>query len=116
MFMRDLTLMFTLLAPAFFFLAMPVGSAYAALQLIFPNQLRGQVSALLIFTINLGGLMLGPFLVGVFNDYLFKDPNLVGYSLALTLGLASALSAALFRSAYGPYRAHYEMMRKADED
>jgi MFS family permease len=112
MFMRDLTLIFALLMPAFFFLAMPVGSAYAALQMIFPNQLRGQVSALLLFTINLGGLILGPFLVGVFNDYLFKDPNFVGYSLALTIGLASAVSAALFRITYGPYRTHYEMMRE----
>jgi MFS family permease len=100
-----------LLAPALFFLAMPVGSSYAALQFIFPNQLRGQVSALLIFTINVGGVILGPLLPGVFNDHLFKNENLVGYSLALTVGLASIVSATMFRSIYGPYRTHYAMMR-----
>jgi MFS family permease len=99
-----------LLAPALFFLAMPVGSSYAALQFIFPNQLRGQVSALLIFTINVGGVILGPLLPGVFNDHLFKNENLVGYSLALTVGLASLVSATMFRSIYGPYRTHYAMM------
>src|SRR5262249_58757628 len=54
----------TLLIPALFFLAAPVGSSYAALPLIVPNQMRGQVSALLIFTINVGGLVPGPALVG----------------------------------------------------
>lgn len=101
-----------LLAAALFFLAMPVGSSYAALQLIFPNQVRGQVSALLIFTINLGGLMLGPLLPGLFNDYIFLDGNLVGYSLAVTIGAASLLAAFTFRITYGPYRAHYKMMQE----
>lgn len=102
----------TLLAPALFFLAMPVGSSYAALQLIFPNQARGQVSALLIFTINVGGLTMGPLLPGVFNDYLFRNGNMVGYSLALTIGLASLLAAVMFRATYGPYRKHYRMMHE----
>ncbi|MGH9823589.1 MAG: spinster family MFS transporter, partial [Blastocatellia bacterium] len=83
--MPGVVLMLVFLAPALFFLAMPVGSSYAALQLIFPNQVRGQVTALLVFTINVGGLMLGPLLPGVFNDYLFKNPNMVGYSLAITI-------------------------------
>jgi MFS family permease len=105
----DLTLL--LLAPTLFFLAMPVGSSYAALQLVFPNQVRGQVSALLLFTVNVGGLTLGPLLPGVFNDYLFRNPNLVGYSMALTIGLAAVLSASLFRATYGAYREDYRMMR-----
>ena len=62
-----------LLAPAFFFLAMPIGSVYASLQLILPNQVRGQIGALQVFTLNLGGLILGPFLPGFFNDYVFRD-------------------------------------------
>jgi MFS family permease len=99
------------LVPALFFLAMPVGSSYAALQLIFPNQLRGQVSALLIFTINIGGLILGPWLVGVLNDKAL-GANGVGYSLAITVGLGSLVSASLFRATYRPYRSHYDMMRQ----
>jgi MFS family permease len=98
------------LLPALFFLAMPVGSSYAALQLIFPNQLRGQVSALLLFTINVGGLTLGPWFVGLLNDLL--GANKVGYSMAITVGLASFASAGLFRVTYGPYRRHYAMMQE----
>jgi MFS family permease len=99
-----------MLVPALFFLAMPVGSSYAALQLIFPNQLRGQVSALLLFTINVGGLIMGPWLVGVLND--MWGANMVGYSLAVTVGLASFTSASLFRATYQPYRTHYAMMHQ----
>jgi len=100
----------TLFVPAFFFLAMPIGSGYASLQLILPNQVRGQVGALQVLTLNLIGLILGPFLPGFFNDYLFKDPLMVGWSLALTVGLASLFSAALFRATWRPYREHYAQM------
>jgi MFS family permease len=110
--MPSLPLLLTFMVPAQFFLAMPVGSSYAALQLIFPNQMRGQVSALLIFTINIGGLVLGPFLPGFFNDYMFDDENMVGYSLTLTVVMASLVSAVLFRSTYRPYRRHYAQMQE----
>ena len=103
-------LQFALLVPAFFFLAMPIGSSYAALQLIMPNQVRGQAGALQVFTLNLGGLILGPLLPALFNDYLFRNANKVGYSLAITLGAASLLSAIMFRSIYRPYRRHYALM------
>ncbi|MBO0800821.1 MAG: MFS transporter, partial [Blastocatellia bacterium] len=108
--MPNLAWLLVLMVPAQFFLAMPVGSSYAALQLIFPNQMRGQVSALLLFTINIGGLILGPFLPGFFNDYLFRNENMIGYSLTITVVMASFLSASLFRSSYGPYRRHYAQM------
>lgn len=114
--MPDLTWLLVLLVPAQFFLALPVGSSYASLQLIFPNQLRGQVAALMVFTISLGGQSLGPLLPGVLNDYLFRDGNMVGWSLAITVVLASAVSAALCRATYRPYRTHYEWMRKLTPD
>ena len=66
-----------------------MGTSAAALQHIFPNQVRGQVSALYLFLLNLGGGSLGPLLPGVFNDYLFHDPNMVGYSLAITIAIGA---------------------------
>ena len=110
--MPELNLQIALLVPAFFFLAMPIGSSYAALQLILPNQVRGQVGALQVFTLNLFGLILGPFLPGFFNDYVFKNPLMVGWSLALTVGLASLLSALLFYATWRPYRRHYAQMHE----
>ncbi|MBO0859968.1 MAG: MFS transporter [Chloracidobacterium sp.] len=112
--MPNLKWLLVLMAPAQFFLALPVGSSYASLQLIFPNQLRGQVSALMVFTISLGGQSLGPLLPGVLNDYVFRDGNMIGWSLAITVVLASAVSAALCGATYKPYRTHYEWMRKLE--
>jgi MFS family permease len=102
-----------LLGPAFFFLAMPIGSVYASLQLILPNQVRGQIGALQVFTLNLGGLILGPALPGFLNDYVFRDPRMVGWSLALTVGTASLVSALLFRATWSPYRRDYALMHGA---
>jgi MFS family permease len=99
-----------LLAAAFLFLAMPIGSAYAALQLILPNQVRGQIGAVQVFTLNLFGLILGPALPALLNDYFFRDGQMIGWSLAITVGTASLLSAILFRSSFGPYRRDYALM------
>jgi hypothetical protein len=38
---------------------MPIGCSYAAVQLIFPNQVRVQVSALFLFILSLGDFLLG---------------------------------------------------------
>jgi MFS family permease len=99
-----------LAAPALVFLALPIGSSYAAIQLIFPNQVRGQVSALFLLILNLGGLSLGPLLPGLLNDYVFRNEKMIGPSLAITISAASALMLITFRAAYRPYRIDYERM------
>ncbi len=102
-----------LLAPAMFFLGLPIGTAYAALQLIVPNQVRGQVSALFILIFNLGGQTLGPLIPGLLNDRVFHSGLMVGTSVAITIGVGSILTATAFRTLYGPYRAHSVAMERA---
>jgi MFS family permease len=99
-----------LLAPALFFLALPIGSSYAAIQLIFPNQVRGQVSALFLLILSLGGPSLGPLLPGLLNDYVFRNEKMIGPSLAITISVASALMLIIFRAVCRPYRIDYERM------
>jgi MFS family permease len=99
-----------LLAPGLFFLALPIGSSYAALQLIFPNQVRGQVSALFLLILSLGGPSLGPLLPGLLNDYVFRNEKMIGPSLAITISVASALMLIIFRAVYRPYRIDFERM------
>ncbi len=96
---------FVLLAPGIFFVSLAMGTSAAALQRIFPNQVRGQVSAFYLFLLNLGGLGLGTLAPGYLNDHLFHDPKMVGGSLAITIGVSSLLMLMAFRSTYGPYRA-----------
>lgn len=100
--------MILFLVPALFFLAFPVGSSFAAMQLIFPNQVRGQVSAVLLFVLNLGGLSLGPLLPGILNDYFFHSDRMIGASLTITLVAASFLMWLVYLATYRPYRKHLE--------
>jgi MFS family permease len=99
-----------LIAPGFFCMVLPMGTAGAALQLIFPNQVRAQVSALYLFILNLGGLTLGPLMPGVFADYLFKDPKMIGAGLALTMAVSGVLMLAIILATRRPYRKHYLQM------
>jgi MFS family permease len=99
-----------LIGPGFFFLVLPMGTSTAALQVIVPNQVRAQVSALYLFILNLGGLTLGPVLPGAFNDYLFKNPKMVGPSTALTMAMAGLLMLITISATRRPYRKHYRIM------
>jgi MFS family permease len=99
-----------LIGPGVFCLVLPMGTVGAALTVIFPNQVRAQVSALYLFILNLGGLTLGPLLPGVFTDYVFRDPNMLGASIALTMAIAGAVMLTIYLATLRPYRAHYQMM------
>jgi len=66
-----------------FFLTFPQGTNVAAFQLITPNQMRAQVSAVFMLLTNVFGLGLGATAVAVLTDYVFGVPDQVNYSLAL---------------------------------
>ncbi len=100
-----------LLAPGFFFTALPMGITIAALQRIFPNQARAQVSALFLFFLNLGGYPLGAILPGYLNDRFFSDPARIGTAAAITIGMAAVLMIVSFGATARPYRAHYESIQ-----
>ena len=60
--------------------------------------------------LNLGGLSLGPLLPGLLNDYVFRNEEMIGTSVAITISVASLLMLITFRAAYRPYRIDYERM------
>jgi MFS family permease len=98
------------LLPALFFLSLPVGSTFAALQLIMPNQVRAQVSAIFTSIVSIVGLTLGPLLPGVLNDYLFRDERMIHVSLLLTILFASIIMLVAFRMTFTPYRRDYLLL------
>jgi MFS family permease len=102
-------LQLALYAPGVFALAMPAGSCYAALQLVLPNQVRGQAVAIYLFVANLGGLTLGPLLPGAMNDYLFRSEAAVGQSLALTLAASTLAAGLVFALGRRSYRRDYAL-------
>ena len=94
----------SLFAGFMFFSSFAFAAAAAALQVVTPNRLRGQVSALYLFFVNLGGIGLGSLLPGWVNDAVFADPNRVGDSMAWVIGLSTPLAALLLFAALPGYR------------
>lgn len=109
--LADVRATLALLFLGVFALALPMGISAAALQRIFPNQVRGVVSAFYLFVLNIGGQSLGTLLPGVFNDYLFHNGKMIGYSLSITMGGAAVLMLLTLLASYRHYREHYQMMR-----
>jgi catechol 2,3-dioxygenase-like lactoylglutathione lyase family enzyme len=79
--------------------------AAAALQEITPNQLRAQVSALYLFSMNILGIALGPTVVAALTDHVFGRDDALPYSLALTVAGAAPLAIVLLALSCRPYRA-----------
>ena len=83
------------LGAQFFFAMFVPGPMNAALQIITPNQMRGQVTALFLFVFNVVGFGIGPSFVAGLTDYVFRDEAMLRYSLALTgavMGTASVVT------------------------
>lgn len=104
LFMPNIGLTLTLLFPALFTAAMPFGCAAAAIQEMMPPQMRGQASAVYLFTINIIGLGIGPTAVALLTERLFRDLEMVNFSLALTAGTGHLLAAILLWMSLGPYK------------
>ena len=86
-----------------FGLGFPYGIASGALALITPAHLRGQVTAIYLLIANLVGLSLGPLLVALCTDHLFRDDTAVTYSLALLPCVTVPIAFAALHAARVPY-------------
>ncbi|MFN8354106.1 MAG: MFS transporter [Spirosomataceae bacterium] len=97
-----------LLALPTFGLAAPFGAATAAVQEIMPNQVRALASSILLFILNLIGLSLGPALVAIFTDYVFKDEAMIRYSMMVLFLIGGSAGLVLSLLVLKPYRAVIE--------
>jgi MFS family permease len=108
MLMSEASWTVALLIPAVFFIGLPIGCGYAAVQLIFPNQARGLVSAIVIFAVALIGLGFGSLLPGLLTDHMFHDRLKIGDAISVTVLLAATLGLASGLATLAPYRRDYE--------
>lgn len=91
-------------APCIFLLNGYFGVSIASLQLVTPNQMRAQVSAVLLFMGNVFGLAIGPALIGLLSDRLFSGSHSLGYALACIGALFCPLAIACLWSSLPAYR------------
>jgi MFS family permease len=83
------------LVAAMFFASFPLPTSATAMQMLAPNQIRAQVSALFLLVSNLIGLGLGTTLVALITDKLFGSPLAVGHSMTAVNALSTLLAALL---------------------
>ncbi|NKB39064.1 MAG: MFS transporter [Gammaproteobacteria bacterium] len=106
--MPDANWAFTLFAGVMFFTSFHYGIIPSGLQIVVPNRMRGQISALYLFVNNIIGLGFGPTLVGLLTDYLYQDDASLYLSLASTAFFTIPIAAALYYFGLKPYRACVE--------
>jgi MFS family permease len=92
-----------LLAIQNFIAGWAIGPQNAALQVITPNRMRGQVTALFIFTFNFIGFGLGPTFIAVLTDFVFGSEDQLRYAMALAAVVMEPLAAYIFWKGVKPY-------------
>ena len=91
------------IASAFMLVAAP--SMNSALQVITPNGMRGQVTALYLLTMTAIGGGFGPTLIAILTQYLWGDELLLRYALATSAVVLFPAAAFVYWSGVRPYRA-----------
>jgi MFS family permease len=75
-----------------------------AVNQVTPNQMRAQVSAVYLFTVNFIGLGFGPALVPMISDYILKDPMQIRWGLLIVVVTCGTIAAILLWFARPVYR------------
>ena len=92
------------LGAAIFFLAFPQGLPSAALQVVTPNPLRAQMTAIYFFIGNLIANGIGPTIPALLTDFVFKDPAMLRYAIAIVGGITVPLSLVVLSFGMEAYR------------
>lgn len=87
---------------AAFFSSMAAPTENAALQCVTPNHLRGQMTFLFLFIMNVIGMGLGPLVIASFSQYVFGEEG-IRYSMFLGALLLGPPAAVVFWLGMRPY-------------
>lgn len=103
--MPDARLALLLTVPVIFFHYTHFGVGMAALQIITPNRMRAQTTAVLLFLTNLFGMALGGSVVAGFTDFVFRSDGALYLSLATVAAIVYPAAALLIAWGLRHYRA-----------
>ncbi len=92
-----------MLALTTFALSFDQGLAPTVLQLIAPNRMRAQLTAVFMFIAVLAGYTIGPAAVAMVTDYVFKDEGALRYSLAIVSGILTPVGVVFLWYGMKPY-------------
>jgi MFS family permease len=103
-----------MVVPSLFLASAPYGVGAAAVQIMVPPRMRGQVTALYYLVQTLIGLSLGPTLVAIFTEHVFEALEMLRYSLVIVGTTASLAAALLFFLALAPYQSTLAELKTRD--
>ncbi len=86
-----------------FLASVGIGPGNAALQIVTPNQMRGQIRALFQLVFNLVGYAIGPLFVALFTDHVFHSDAAIRYSLATAAAITGPVAVGLTWWGMKPY-------------
>lgn len=81
-----------------------LGAVPTTIQIVTPNEYRARVSAIALVCANVIGLGLGPLLVGLLNDNVFKAVSGIGTSLPIVMASSALAALPLLLAARSHYR------------
>ncbi len=93
-----------LLAMLTFILSFPQGLPPTILQLVTPNRMRAQVTAIFMLLAVLAGFSLGPAFVAMITDYVFVDESAIPWSLAIVGGTLTPIGVLCLMYGLKPFR------------
>ena len=79
------------------------GPQNAAIQVVTPGRMKGQVTAIILFGFNIIGYGLGPTVTALFTDYVYRDEAQVGYALATCYAILGPIAFLIMLSGLKPY-------------
>ena len=92
-----------MLALTTFALSFDQGLAPTILQLVAPNRMRAQLTAVFMFIAVLAGYTIGPAFVAMTTDYVFKDDTALRYSLAIVSAVLTPIGVLFLWYGLKPY-------------
>lgn len=108
--MPSATLALTLMALGTLIGQASQGVMLAAIQDVTPNQLRGQVTAIALLTVNLLGMGMGASVIAAITDFGFGDQGALRYSIAITGAVTLPLIVGMLVAALPHYRREVEFL------
>lgn len=108
------TLAFAVLGLSMFFRFFSPGAQNAALQVVTPNEMRGQITAIFLFIFNLVGYGLGPIYIALMTDYLFGAESELKYALAVASLITGPIAIFIISRAMKPYAEMYAKARERE--
>lgn len=109
--MPDPYLALAVMAVNYFVMMLVPAPQNAALQIITPNEMRGQVTALFLFIFNVVGFGLGPTFIAVFTDFVFGDESQLRYAMVAASAVIGPVAALVIWLGLRPYGASVARIR-----